>query len=199
MSVALVSAALAEAADALDALRRDAGAIEAIEAGGALVAEVFAAGGRVFSCGNGGSMADAIHFAEELTGRFRGDRPPLPATAIADSGHLSCTANDYGYEQVFARYLAAHGRRGDALLAISTSGTSPNVLAAARGARERGLLVVGLTGRAASPLSGLSNVTICTPGGRYADRVQELHIKVIHILIEIVEARLGYAASAHRA
>ena len=136
-------------------------------------------------------MCDAMHFAEELSGRFRDERPPYAAVAISDPGHLSCVANDYGYEQVFARYLQAHGRAGDVLLAISTSGASANVLAAARLARARGIGVVALTGRADSPLAALADCTIATPGGRYADRIQELHIKVIHILIELVEHQMA--------
>ncbi len=130
-----------------------------------------------------------MHFAEELTGRFRSDRAGLPAQAISDVGHLTCVANDFGYEQVFARYLRSHGRAGDCLLAISTSGSSLNVLAAARAARELGMSVVGLAGRSGSALAPLCDVCVATPAGRYADRAQELHIKVIHILIELIERR----------
>jgi D-sedoheptulose 7-phosphate isomerase len=132
-----------------------------------------------------------MHFAEELTGRFRDDRPGYAAMAIADPSHLSCVGNDYGYEQVFARFVEAHGRTGDVLLAISTSGTSRNVVAAARGARQLGVRVIALTGRAGTPLAEVADIAIVTPAGRYADRVQELHIKVIHILIELVERRLA--------
>jgi len=191
MSEALVHAALAEASAALAALRADAAAAGSIAQAGALIAAALRAGGRAFSCGNGGSMCDAMHFAEELTGRFRDDRPGYAAIAIADAGHLSCVANDYGYEQVFARYLQAHGRAGDVLLAISTSGTSRNIVAAAREARARAMTVIALTGRPGAELSLHADLTICTPGGRYADRVQELHIKVIHILIELVEHHLA--------
>ncbi|HEX7156196.1 MAG TPA: SIS domain-containing protein [Burkholderiaceae bacterium] len=194
MSRASIDAALAEAAAALERLRRDATALAAIDAAGELLARCLAAGGRVISCGNGGSMCDAMHFAEEMSGRFREDRPALAAIAIGDPGHLSCVANDYGYEQVFARFVQAHGRAGDVLLAISTSGSSPNVLAAARAARAQSMAVIALTGRADAPLAALAQVAICTPGGRYADRVQELHIKVIHMLIELVEERLGFAS-----
>ena len=134
-------------------------------------------------------MSDAMHFAEELTGRFRSDRAGLPAQAISDVGHLTCVANDFGYEQVFARYLRSHGRAGDCLLAISTSGSSQNVVAAARATRELGMVVIGLVGRPGSELAGLCDVCVATPAGRYADRAQELHIKVIHILIELVERR----------
>lgn len=191
-----IDAALAEAAAALAALRADDAMLDVIGRAGALIARSMAAGGRVFSCGNGGSLCDAMHFAEELTGRFRDNRPGYAAIAIADAGHLSCVANDFGYEQVFARYLQAHGRAGDVLLAISTSGTSANVLAAAREARSRSMPVIALTGRAGSALTALADLSICTPGGRYADRVQELHIKVIHILIELVEQQLAAPGAA---
>jgi D-sedoheptulose 7-phosphate isomerase len=194
-----VADALAEAAAALAALRADGQALAAIAQAGALIADALRAGGRVFSCGNGGSMCDAMHFAEEMSGRFRDDRPAYAAVAIADAAHLSCVGNDYGYEHVFSRYLEAHGRAGDVLLAISTSGSSRNVLAAAREARARGMRVIALTGRPGSALPALADVTICTPGGRYADRVQELHIKVIHILIELVEHQLSVPVVAGEA
>jgi D-sedoheptulose 7-phosphate isomerase len=186
----LVRAALQEAATALNDLLGNELTLATIAEAGAWIAHALHAGGRVFSCGNGGSMCDAMHFAEELTGRFRNDRPGYAALAIADAGHLSCVGNDYGYDQVFARYVQAHGRSGDVLLAISTSGGSANVLAAARTARAGAMRVIGLTGRPDSELSRHSDLTICTPGGRYSDRVQELHIKVIHILIELVENHL---------
>jgi D-sedoheptulose 7-phosphate isomerase len=136
-------------------------------------------------------MCDAMHFAEELTGRFRDNRPGYAALAISDASHLSCVGNDFGYEQVFARFIEAHGRAGDVLLAISTSGTSKNVLAAVDTAHQRGLKVISLTGRSATPLADSADIAIVTAAGPYADRVQELHIKVIHILIELVERRLA--------
>ncbi|HEX5638720.1 MAG TPA: D-sedoheptulose 7-phosphate isomerase [Burkholderiaceae bacterium] len=191
MSVAAVRSALAEAAASLERLYGDEATLATIARAGELLAGTFAAGGRAYSCGNGGSMCDAMHFAEELTGRFRDNRPGYAALAISDASHLSCVGNDYGYEQVFARFVEAHGRAGDVLLAISTSGTSKNVVAAARVARQLGVRVIALTGRAGTPLAELADLAIVTPGGRYADRVQELHIKVIHILIELVERRLA--------
>jgi D-sedoheptulose 7-phosphate isomerase len=189
--LAAVRAALAEAAASLERLYADEAALASIARAGQLLAETFAAGGRAYSCGNGGSMCDAMHFAEELTGRFRDNRPGYAALAIGDAGHLTCVGNDYGYEQVFARFVEAHGRAGDVLLAISTSGTSRNVVAAAQAAKRLGVRVIGLTGRASTPLAELADIAIVTPAGRYADRVQELHIKVIHILIELVERRLA--------
>jgi len=186
-----VRAALQEAADSLARLQADGATLDLIARAGELLADTFVAGGRTYACGNGGSMCDAMHFAEELTGRFRGDRPGYAALAISDPGHLTCVGNDYGYEQVFARFVEAHGRAGDVLLAITTSGTSRNVIAAAQAAKGLGMKVIALTGRAATPITELADIAIVTPGGQFADRVQELHIKVIHILIELVERRLA--------
>ena len=186
-----VKSALAGAADSLSRLQADTAMLERIAQAGAMLADTFAAGGRAYSCGNGGSMCDAMHFAEELTGRFRDDRRGYAALAISDPGHLTCVGNDYGYERVFARFIEAHGRAGDVLLAITTSGTSRNVVAAAQAAKGLGMKVIALTGRADTPITDLADIAIVTPGGKYADRVQELHIKVIHILIELVERRLA--------
>lgn len=132
-------------------------------------------------------MSDAMHFAEELTGRFRNNRAGLPAQAISDVGHLTCVANDFGYDQVFSRYISCHARAGDCVLAISTSGRSTNVVNAAVTAKDRGVSVIALTSSSSSQLGVLADVCIATPAGDYADRVQELHIHVIHILIELVE------------
>jgi len=191
MTLGAIRKTLNEALQALQALAGNEAALQQIAAAGELLADTFAAGGRAYSCGNGGSMCDAMHFAEELTGRFRDNRPGYAALAISDPSHLSCVGNDYGYEQVFSRFIEAHGRKGDVLLAISTSGTSKNVIAAVDAAHQRGMLVIGLTGKADTPLAESADIAIITPAGKYADRVQELHIKVIHILIELVERRLA--------
>lgn len=181
---------LHQARSALDALLANPAALSAIgDAGDALV-NAFRQGKRVFSCGNGGSMCDAMHFAEELSGRYRLNRKALPAASISDPSHISCVGNDYGYEAIFSRYLEAHAGQGDVLLAISTSGSSKNVLAAVKEAKALGMVVVALTGRPGSVIGELADIDVCTPGGQYADRVQELHIKVIHILIESVEREL---------
>ena len=181
---------LLQARSALDALLANPAALAAIgDAGDALV-KAFRQGKRVFSCGNGGSMCDAMHFAEELSGRYRNDRRALPAASISDPSHISCVGNDYGYEAIFSRYLEAHAGQGDVLLAISTSGSSKNILAAVNAAKALGVTVVALTGRPGSVIGELADIDVCTPGGQYADRVQELHIKVIHILIESVEREL---------
>ncbi len=186
----VVAASLREARESLDALLGNSEKLERIGEAGVRIVEAFRRGNRVFSCGNGGSLCDAMHFAEECSGRFRKDRPALPAMAISDASHISCTANDFGWNEVFSRFLSAHGRSGDVLIAISTSGTSGNVLAAAREARLKGMSIIALTGREHSELGRLADVDICTPGGRFSDRVQELHIKVLHILVEIIERGL---------
>ncbi|MEX8495785.1 SIS domain-containing protein [Sphaerotilus sp.] len=190
MSIDHIRASLGDAQAALTRLLSDEAALASIGRAADLLVDVFQRRGRVYSCGNGGSMCDAMHFAEELTGRYRQDRAALAATAISDPGHLSCVGNDLGYEQVFSRYIEAHGRTGDCLLALSTSGTSRNVVRAAEVARALGLTVIVLSGRPSPTLEALSDVVVCTPAGAFADRVQELHIKVLHILIELVERRL---------
>lgn len=176
-----------EALEVLEHFANDAEQMENVQQAGALMVKIIEEGGKVLACGNGGSMCDAMHFAEELTGRFREDRKPLPAIAIADASHLSCVGNDYGYEQVFSRYVEALGKRNDVLLAISTSGNSKNVLYAAKVAREKGLKVVGLTGKTGGELASLCDVEIRVPWGGYADRIQEVHIKIIHTLIQYIE------------
>lgn len=186
-----VKAALVEARQALDALIAADQTQEAIVQASELMAETIRQGGKILSCGNGGSLCDSMHFAEEMTGRFRSDRPGYAAIAIADASHMSCVGNDYGYRAVFSRYVEAVGRPGDVLLAITTSGTSANVIDAVEAAHKNGMKVVGLTGKFDSPLAQKADVAIVTPAGRWADRVQELHIKCIHILIELVERQLA--------
>lgn len=185
-----IQTALNEAAKALSDLTRNSAALTSIQTAADRLAHTFRSKGRVFACGNGGSMCDAIHFAEELSGRFRDDRAGLPAIAISDPGHISCVANDFGYSEIFSRYVISHAHTGDALLAISTSGTSPNVCKAAEAARSKAVTVIALTGKPNALLGHLADIEICTPGGNYADRSQELHIKVIHILIELIERQL---------
>lgn len=182
-----IQASLLEAQQALNQLLANPEALASIEAAAQTLIASLEAGGRVFSCGNGGSMCDAMHFAEELTGRYRKNRRGMAAVAISDPSHLTCVANDYGYEYVFSRYLESHARAGDVLIGISTSGNSQTIVNAAQVAREMGVKVIILTGRAGTRLEPLADVYVNTPGGSFADRVQELHIKVLHILIEMVE------------
>ena len=147
-------------------------------------------GGKVISCGNGGSMCDAMHFAEELSGRFRNDRRGLAALSISDPSHISCVANDYGYEYVFSRYIEAVGKKGDVLLGISTSGNSENVIKAVKTAKEKGIKTIVLTGKTGGQLADLADLEIRAPQSEYADRAQEIHIKVIHALIDGIERSL---------
>lgn len=147
-------------------------------------------GGKVISCGNGGSMSDAMHFAEEMTGRFRENRGPLAAVAISDPAHITCIANDYGYEYIFSRFVESNGSKGDVLLAISTSGNSANVLNAAKSAKEKGIFVVALTGKSGGELANNCDIEIRTPMSDWADRVQEIHIKIIHSLIHYIESNV---------
>lgn len=147
-------------------------------------------GGKIISCGNGGSMSDAMHFAEELTGRFRDDRPSIAALSISDPSHITCVGNDYGFESIFSRYIEGVGKPGDVLLAISTSGNSKNVINAINEAKKKGMLVIGLTGKTGGEMANLCDVEIRAPYSEYADRAQEIHIKVIHSLIGYIENKI---------
>ncbi|MFP4604314.1 MAG: D-sedoheptulose 7-phosphate isomerase [Bacteroidales bacterium] len=162
----------------------------AIEIAGSIMTAAVQNGNKLIACGNGGSMSDAMHFAEELTGRFRESRKPVPAMAIADPTHISCTSNDYGYDHVFSRYVEAFGKEGDVLLAISTSGNSVNVLKACEIAREKAMKIVALTGKDGGKLKDICDVEIRAPWSEYADRAQEIHIKIIHSFIHFIELNL---------
>ncbi|MEQ1892457.1 MAG: SIS domain-containing protein [Planctomycetota bacterium] len=148
------------------------------------------AGKKLMACGNGGSMCDAMHFAEEWTGRFRRDRAPLPAIAFSDPSQLTCIANDFGFDEVFARSVDAYGQEGDLLVAISTSGNSPNILKAVAAAKKRAITTVGLLGKGGGELVSKVDIPIVVPRAQTSDRIQELHIKVLHIAIEAVEREL---------
>lgn len=161
-----------------------------LELAGSLMVKSLKNGGKIISCGNGGSMCDAMHFAEELTGRYRNNRAALPAISISDASHISCVSNDYGYDFVFSRYLEALGNKGDVLLAISTSGNSKNVLNAIQVAKEKGMKVIGLTGKDGGQMMLSCDVEIRAPYSEYADRAQEIHIKCIHSLIDYIEKNI---------
>jgi D-sedoheptulose 7-phosphate isomerase len=161
--------------------------LDSIEAAGQLMSASLKAGNKIISCGNGGSMCDAIHFAEELSGRFREDRKALAAVSISDPAHITCVGNDYGFDKIFSRYIEALGNKGDVLLAISTSGNSANVLNAVNAAKEKGMKVVALTGKDGGKIAALCDLEIRAPKSEYADRIQEIHIKVIHSLIHFIE------------
>jgi D-sedoheptulose 7-phosphate isomerase len=162
----------------------------AIESAGKQMVSCLKNGGKIISCGNGGSMCDAMHFAEELTGRYRDNRPSIAAISISDPSHITCVGNDYGFEFVFSRFIEGVGKPGDVLLAISTSGNSANVLKAAEAARSKGMVLIGLTGKDGGKLAPLCHSEIRAPQSQYADRVQEIHIKVIHALIDYIEVNL---------
>lgn len=180
----------AEATDILAKFVSDKKNFSAIEKAGKLLVDSFKKGNKVISCGNGGSMCDAMHFAEELSGRFREDRKALPAISISDPSHISCVGNDYGYDFVFSRFVEAVGNKADVLLAISTSGNSKNVLNAISSAKKKGMKVIGLTGKDGGKMTGLCDIEIRAPYSKYADRTQEIHIKVIHSLIHFVEENI---------
>jgi D-sedoheptulose 7-phosphate isomerase len=181
---------LEEASKVLSQFLHDSSNLEKVEESSRLIAQSIKAGGKVISCGNGGSHCDAMHFAEELTGRYRENRKAIPAICISDPSHISCVSNDYGYEFIFSRYLEALGNKGDVLLAISTSGNSPNVLKAVETAKEKGMKVIAMTGKDGGKLGVLADVELRVPHFGYADRIQEIHIKIIHILIMLIEQQV---------
>ncbi|MFZ4517535.1 MAG: D-sedoheptulose-7-phosphate isomerase [Microthrixaceae bacterium] len=182
-----VSGVLREQAALFSSLADDAAWVRAVEEAGDLLHGCLSGGGLVLAAGNGGSMTDAMHLASELSGRYRGDRPALRSVALGDPSHLTAVANDYGFEHVFARGVEALGRPGDVLVALSTSGTSANVLRAAEVASDRGLAVLALTGRPGSPLGALATREVCAGTGPYADRVQEVHAVALHLITARVE------------
>jgi D-sedoheptulose 7-phosphate isomerase len=156
----------------------------------ALIATCFQAGGKLLIAGNGGSLCDAMHFAEELTGVFREKRRALPALALCDPGHLSCVGNDLGFSEVFARGVEAFGQPGDILVVLTTSGNSENIARAVVTARERGLKTVAFLGKSGGRVQGLCDIEWIVTGFKYSDRIQEAHMAAIHIIIEMVERRL---------
>lgn len=176
-----------QAAQLLNQALSDSAFMDSVENGGIELANCIAQGGKVISCGNGGSMSDAMHFAEELSGRYREHRPGIAAISCSDPSHITCVGNDYGFDFIFSRFVEAVGQKGDALLAISTSGNSANVLEAAKAARAKGMTVIGLTGRGGGKLKSMCDVVIDVPWQGFADRVQEMHIKVIHAWIDLIE------------
>jgi len=187
----IIRKSLAEAKALLDKMADDTAFISSVSGATEIMTESIQKGNKIISCGNGGSMSDAMHFAEEMTGKFRDERPSLPAIAISDPSHITCTANDYGFGSIFSRFVESVGQEGDVLLAISTSGNSPNVVNAARAAKESRMKVVSLTGKDGGELASLSDVEIRVPFQGYSDRIQEMHIKIIHILIEGIENSLN--------
>jgi len=162
-----------------------------LDIAGKLMVDALNNGAKIISCGNGGSLCDAIHFAEELTGRFQENRRPIAAMTISDPAHITCVANDFGVDYIFSRTIEALGKPDDVLLAISTSGNSQNMINAIESARRIGIKVIGLTGKTGGKMAALCDVEIRAPDSEYSDRVQEIHIKVIHSLVNYIELELG--------
>jgi D-sedoheptulose 7-phosphate isomerase len=181
---------LNEAASILNSFLSNPESINSIQKAADLMVNCLKNGGKIISCGNGGSMSDAMHFAEELTGRFRENRPAIAAISISDPSHITCVGNDYGFEFIFSRYLEAVAKKGDVLLAISTSGNSQNVINAAQYALKNEIMVIALTGKSGGILANNCDVEVRAPYSNYADRIQEIHIKVIHSLIGYIEQNL---------
>lgn len=186
----IIKASLQEAHHELTAFITNPANIAAIATAGRIMAETLGQGGKIISCGNGGSLCDATHFAEELTGRYRHNRRPLPAIAINDVAYMTCVGNDFSFEDIYGRYVEGVGKAGDTLLAISTSGNSENILRAVKAAHEKGIKVVALTSEGENKLSAAADIAVCAPRSAFSDRIQEIHIKVIHILIQLIEAEL---------
>lgn len=182
----MLARSIIEAHEALAEFIADRSNLDRLETVSSELSAVLKAGGKILAIGNGGSMCDAMHFCEELTGRFRSDRAPMAAIACSDPGHLTCVANDYGYNEVFVRWVRGLGRQGDALVAISTSGNSRNIIKAVDAAKEIGLKVVLLLGKGGGELAGTGDHQWIAPG-ETADRIQEIHMLVLHTVIEGIE------------
>ena len=191
MDINIIKSELLEAEKVLQAFLASEENLQNIEKAATLLADAFKAEGKVLACGNGGSHCDAMHFSEELTGRYREHRPSYPAIAISDPSHMSCVGNDYGFEYIFARYLEGVGRKGDVLFCLSTSGNSANILKAIDVARNKGIKIIALTGKDGGKMAGLADVEIRVPHFGFADRIQEIHIKIIHILILLIEKKMA--------
>ncbi len=186
----LIRNELSEAAKVLNDFLSDDHNLAQIEKAAKAIADSFKKGGKVLSCGNGGSHCDAMHFAEELTGRYRENRPGYPGIAISDPSHLSCVSNDFGYDSVFSRYVEAVGSEGDVLFGLSTSGNSGNIIKAIDAAKAKGMTSIALTGKDGGKMAGLADIEIRVPHFGYADRIQEVHIKIIHIIIQLIEKEM---------
>lgn len=181
---------LVEASEILSLVMNDSAMLQNIEQAAITMVSAIKETGKIIACGNGGSMSDAMHFSEELTGKFREERNPIPAIAISDPAYITCVANDYGFREVFSRFVQAHGKKNDVLLAISTSGNSENIIRAIKTAKEKGMKVIALTGNDGGKIKKLADIEIRVPHKGYSDRIQEIHIKIIHIWIQFIETKL---------
>jgi D-sedoheptulose 7-phosphate isomerase len=190
-NVSLIKSELVQAQTILTEFLNDSSLLQKIDEASTIICKNLSNGSKILTCGNGGSHCDAMHFAEELTGRYRNHRKAIPAIAISDPSHISCVGNDYGFDQIFSRYIEALGASNDILICISTSGNSENIIKAALVARENKMVVISLTGNSGGKLAQLSDIEIRVPYDGYADRIQEMHIKIIHLLILLIEKNIG--------
>ena len=175
----------------MESLRSPEG-LKFIESAALAIVDCFRNGGKLLIAGNGGSLCDAMHFAEELTGYFRKERPALPAIALADPGHLTCVGNDTSFNEIFARGIEAHGNHGDLFILLTTSGNSANLIRAAQIAKEKNLQVISFLGKTGGALKGMGDLEWIVSGFEYSDRIQEAHMAAIHIIIEMVEQELFF-------
>jgi len=190
--IEIIEQELQEAHQVLSNFMADPKLIETIAEMAHLMTQAIENGGKIITCGNGGSHCDAMHFAEELTGRYRNDRKSLPAIAISDSAHLTCVGNDYGYEFIFSRFIEGMGNNGDVLLAITTSGNSMNIVNAVKTAKEKNIKTIVLAGKDGGKLADMADRILIVPHFGFADRIQEIHIKIIHILILLIEQKITH-------
>ncbi len=186
----IIAAEFKQAAQVLEKFMGNPHNLALIEEAAKIISDSINQGGKVISCGNGGSHCDAMHFAEELTGRYRENRKAIPALCISDPSHITCVSNDFGYEFIFSRYLEALGNKGDVLLGLSTSGNSMNIVRAAQTAKEKGMKVIILSGKDGGKLAPLADIELRVPHHGYADRIQEVHIKIIHIFMLLIEKQV---------
>jgi len=190
--IEIIEQELQEAHQVLSNVMADPKLIETIAEMAHLMTQAIENGGKIITCGNGGSHCDAMHFAEELTGRYRNDRKSLPAIAISDSAHLTCVGNDYGYEFIFSRFIEGMGNNGDVLLAITTSGNSMNIVNAVKTAKEKNIKTIVLAGKDGGKLANIADKILIVPHFGFADRIQEIHIKIIHIMILLLEQKITH-------
>jgi len=187
MHTSLIRQNFEEAKSALESFLSKEENLQKLSDASVLMTNAIKSGNKIISCGNGGSMCDAMHFAEELSGRFRDDRRALAAISISDPSHISCVGNDYGFDHIFSRFIDGLGNEGDVLLGISTSGNSRNVIKAIEAAKSKGMKVVGLSGKDGGKMASLCDLELRAPQSKFADRAQEIHIKIIHSLIQAIE------------
>jgi D-sedoheptulose 7-phosphate isomerase len=186
----IIQRELNDAKELLDNIINQPAMIHNINRAATLMVDAIKNDGKIISCGNGGSHCDAMHFAEELTGRYRDNRKPIPAISISDPTHMSCVSNDYGFDHIFSRFIEAIGMPGDILLGITTSGNSENIIEATKMARIKRMTSIILTGNDGGKVTDIADLSLIVPYTGYSDRIQEIHIKIIHIFILLLEKQL---------